>query len=296
MKLPQHPALPWVSLALLGYLTGDLAAAIVERQFQGQPRRKAAANAAVPAALNGIKMPGELTHLLASRASQEEPAGTNTSQPSPGNATASVGVTVAPPTQMAGLPQWAGTLEGQGQSLAVLQMGNVTQVVGVGEEWMGFKVLEVSSFQARLRDPRGQEATISMQLANTPGEVPPPPAAVPFPGNATMAPTDPSQPLTQREIRAMLDNKEGWVKNILVQPVVRNGESMGVQINYSSSDNPFPRLGILTGDIITSLNGKPLHGMADFQNAYMDLRNSSTLNFQVERAGQNLPITVNLLP
>jgi len=40
MKLPQHPALPLVSVAVLAYLCGDVACAVMERQFTNRPQRQ----------------------------------------------------------------------------------------------------------------------------------------------------------------------------------------------------------------------------------------------------------------
>jgi len=216
------------------------------------------------------------------------PGGTTTSQVSAGNATA--------------LPTLTGTLEGQGQSLAVLQMGQETQVIGVGEEWLGYRVIEVAPFQARLRDARGQEYTVSMQLANAGTNGPSgPPLQMPQ-NQATTNPwaagnvsTLGSPVMSSRELRSMLDDR-GWIKNILVQPVIRENEPIGVQINYSTPDNPFPKLGILTGDIVLSLNNKPLRGMEDMSTVLMELRNSTSLNFQIERGGQVMPHVVTLQP
>lgn len=301
MKLPNHPLLPLLAIGLIAYLSGDLTAAIVERQFQARPQRRNASPSTTGVVLNGIKLPGELQSLLTSQNPQEQLSVDNTTMANISATQAPPGVvTGAPPAPAAAaLPQLAGTLEGQGQALAVLQMGSETQVVPVGDQWMGFTVLEVSSFQARIRDARGQESTISMALANVTQDPPPQPVAAPnaFPPPVALnAPALNNGPLTQREIRSILDNKEGWIKNVLVQPIDRQGEPVGVKIAYAGMDNPFPRLGILSGDVVMSLNGKPLHGMGDFQDAYMTLRNSSTLNFEVERNGQKMPITVTLPP
>ncbi|MBT9581915.1 PDZ domain-containing protein [bacterium] len=302
MKLPQHPALPLLSIAILAYLCGDVACAVMERQFSNRPQRQQAATSGSVVPLNSIKSRGELTALLESH----KPI-VNDPGPSLGNTTVQGGPgqpgPIPPPTgaNATALPQLAGTLEGQGQALAVLQIGQETQVVGVGEEWMGFKVIEVGAFQARLRDPRNQEHTISMALANlgsTPAPPPLTPAGNPFaitPTNGMMAAMD--QPYkTSRQLRDDLENKGSWVRNILVQPEMRGGETVGVKINYTNTANPFHRLGIQTGDVVLSLNSKPARGVEDVTNLIMELRNATTLNFQVERSGQQMPITVTLEP
>lgn len=301
MKLPQHPVLPYVGLLIVAYLSADLTAAMLERQFHFTPKRTAK-SAAAPAQLNGLTLPGELSFILSNRATAS-----GQPEPAPGmNPSANTSNVASSPSASAGnataLPTLTGTLEGQGQSLAVLQMGQETQVIGVGEEWLGYRVIEVAPFQARLRDARGQEYTISMQLANAGANGPSaPPLQLPQststtnPWAAGNVSTLGSPVMSSRELRSMLDDR-GWIKNILVQPVLRENEPVGVQINYSSPDNPFPKLGILTGDIVMSLNNKPLRGMEDMSSVLMELRNSTSLNFQIERGGQVMPHVVTLQP
>ena len=299
MKLPQSPALGWASVVLLGYLAGDLGAALLERHFTVPVKRPSAASQNRPAPLNGIKVPGDLTFLLTNRSIE---AGVNEtladSSGMPPGQPGAMGPTSVSAGNATGLPTLSGTLEGQGQSLAVLQMGNETQVVAVGEEWLGFRVLEVTSFQARLADARGTEHVLTMKIAQ-PNDVPPGPA---FPGaqnpfnvSAPTAGNNTSPVMTSRELRALMDDT-GWVRNVLVQPVIRGGESVGIQINYLNANAPFPRLGILNGDIIKSLNNKPLRGVESLSEGLMELRNATSLSFQIERGGQTLSHTVELQP
>ena len=246
---------------------------------------------------NTLADPGELVALLSTHRVAEPILSTpvNTQGQLPGQPQGTVANATVP------LPTLVGTLEGQGQSLAVLQIpGNPdTAVVALGEEYNGFKIIEVGAFQARLRDKRNQEYTISMQVA---GETAPPPTQgfvqIPPTGtNTTQAPEMAKGPYkTSRELREDIDNKGQWIKNILVQPVMRNGESVGVQINYKGGENPFSRLGIQSGDIVTALNNKPAKGVDNLPDILMELRNAQSLNFNLERSGQPQPLSVNLEP
>jgi type II secretion system protein C len=306
MKLPQHPALPWISLAVLAYLSGDLAAAAIEQQFNAAPRRQTTTNTTTTAVLAGLKQPGELSFLLSNKKTDPQFANVTTggnqttvTGPGPGQVPGQV-----TPGNATALPTLAGTMEGQGQSLAVLQVGQETQVVAVGEEWMGYKVMEVGAFQARLKDARGQEHTVSMALAGAqnaaPGPVVYPPGTMPPITNTTVTNTTPGTPdaggpVTSRQIKAWFDDKS-FVRNILVQPVKRNDEVAGIQINYSNPDNPFAKLGIQSGDIIQTFNSRPVKGMEDMDWALKELRNAQSLNFQVERNGQQVPVSLQVAP
>lgn len=297
MKLPQHPALPLLSVALLAYLCGDVACAVMERQFSNRPQRQQTAGG-VPVAPPGPTNPGELMAVLnAHPQASPTPGGTNTSAgPTTGPGQPQIAVVNA-----TALPTLVGTLEGQGQALAVLQGAGSqdTSVVALGEEFQGFKVVEVGAFQARLRDARNQEYTISMSVASNASPAPPAPMQPPpgfVPANPMQPPPDAAKGpyKTSRELRDDIDNKGQWINNILVKPVLRNGESIGVQINYKGGENPFSRLGIQSGDVVLSLNNKPAKAVENLPEILMELRNSQSLNFNLERSGQPAPLTVNL--
>ncbi|MFN8613983.1 MAG: PDZ domain-containing protein [Vulcanimicrobiota bacterium] len=296
MKLPQHPALPLLSVALLAYLCGDVACAVMERQFSNRPQRQQPAPAAVIAP--GPGHPGELEALLSQHtvAAVPTPAATPGIGPAvPGQPQPTAGNATAP------LPNLLGTMEGQGSALAILQMpGSPEAVVAVGEEFNGLKLMEVGAFQARLRDKRNQDWTISMALAKTTDNAAPPPpqfTQIPPTNNTFQPPEPPKGPYkTSRELREDIDNKGQWIKNILVQPVMRNGESIGVTINYKGGENPFSRLGIQSGDVVLSLNNRPAKAVENLPDILMELRNAQTLNFNLERNGQATPLTVNLEP
>ncbi|MBX3167028.1 MAG: hypothetical protein KF760_06440 [Candidatus Eremiobacteraeota bacterium] len=295
MKLPQHPALPLLSVALLAYLCGDVVCAVMERQFSNRPQRQQTGGG-VPIAPPGPTNPGELMALLSAHPQ---------ASPTPGGAGPLTGLTTGngtnPPAAVnaTALPTLVGTLEGQGQALAVLQApgSQDTAVVALGEDFQGFKVIEVGAFQARLRDARNLEYTISMSVANNTSP-PPPPVSVNVTGTFQPVPP-PVEPQkgpykTSRELREDIDNKGQWIGNILVKPVLRNGESIGVQINYKGGENPFSRLGIQSGDVVLSLNNKPAKAVENLPEILMELRNAQSLNFNLERNGQPSPLTVNL--
>jgi hypothetical protein len=244
--------------------------------------------------------PGELEALL----NQHPSADTATSPPPQGPGKPPITGQTGTATNTTVLPSLLGTMEGQGSALAILQMPGSpdTSVVAVGEEYNGLRLVEVGAFQARLHDNRSkQDYTISMSLATTTTNTAQVAVA---PNNFTQIPPQGFQPpiaakgpyKTSRELREDIDNKGQWIKNILVQPSMRNGESVGVQINYKGGENPFSRLGIQSGDVVLSLNNKPAKAVENLPEILMELRNAQTLNFSLERNGQPIPLTVNLEP
>ena len=150
MKLPHHPALPLLSLALFAYLSGDLACAVMGRQFSN---RTPHLQAGTPTAPSVPTNPGELMAILNGHPQvSPSPNGPDGLDPLP------------TPSVTDALPTLVGTLEGQGQALAMLQAqgSQDPMVVAVGENFQEFQVLEVGAFRARLRDAGNQDHTVFM--------------------------------------------------------------------------------------------------------------------------------------
>lgn len=278
MKLPQHPVLPVISVVCLAYLCGDLACALFERRFSYRPWvvQNTAAPVSSAAAANGR----ELEALLNWHSPVAGPVVEPTGAPDP-----------EPRMKASVFPNLLGTMEGGGSALAILQMPGSSQpaVVALGDEFQDLKLVEVGAYEVRMRDKSGLEQTITMMSGS--GAAVPPPAATPG------LPQFSSEPYrTSRELRHDIDNKSQWIGHIMAQPVMRQGESVGVSLKYTVGENPFARLGIQSGDVVLSLNNKPAKAVEDLPELLMILRNSQTLIFQLERNGKPLTLTVNLDP
>lgn len=299
-----------------GYCCADLAAAVAEDQLTRTDRPASASStntvsnstrpgnvtATNAVSLSSVAAASELTFVFSNTAAH---APTNTSAtgnlvmpnttlpPGAGNSTA------APSGP---LPKLTGTLAGGGHSLAVLQSGDETKVVGVGELVNGYTVTEVSTFSATLRDPQGGLHRLSLDLAQspsgpiTPANVVQPSTVNTTPANVAMAaPIASDTTLSQRELRTMLDNPGEFMTQMQIKPIKRNDDLVGVQVNMANpAKNPLARLGVVTGDVVTSLNGHPLKGAEDLQWALSEIRNSTQLNFNVERNGIPVPLNVRL--
>lgn len=306
----ERRAFPWARrLVLVGvcFFAADFTAATIEKHLSaGAPPVKAAAQPAMTRSnvpQNGLAYSGELQYVLNNTVPIMPVGGGNASMPGmPAGANGTtVAVANAPPP--AALPKLTGTLAGSGHALAVLQSGEDTRVAAVGEEVNGYVVVEVGQYSAVLRGPNGQTYNLSMDLAASPGASnTTAPAAAPSPTN-TVPPVPNAMPpavppadgtISSAQIREMLDHSERFLPHISLKPIRRGEEVVGVQVNYNNPNNPFAMLGVNTGDIITSFNGKPLTGAQDLTWAYQELRNATTLNLQLERNGQPVPLSVHL--
>ncbi|MFN8614039.1 MAG: hypothetical protein U0931_41290 [Vulcanimicrobiota bacterium] len=97
---------------------------------------------------------------------------------------------------------------------------------------------------------------------------------------------------SSRELRADLENRNHWVKHLLVMPVRRAGKPFGLRLKFRTSQHPFGRLGFRNGDILLSMNGHSINEVAACPvvgDALMD----PPLRFQVERAGRVCSVVVD---
>lgn len=96
------------------------------------------------------------------------------------------------------------------------------------------------------------------------------------------------------ELRQDLENRELWIRQILVQPVRRKGRMFGLQLSLKTP-NPFSRLGLRNGDIVISLNGFDLSEVDHLPSCMHQLTTSSSLHFSLERKGVLTDLDVQLL-
>ncbi|MBI3928605.1 MAG: PDZ domain-containing protein [Armatimonadetes bacterium] len=284
----------WILLVVLAFTAADLTAAALDRRLQVPPQPL---ESAPPGIVVKPELPahvGDLRTALQTSATVQppptSPAGDETGDESPAGEPA--------PPALSQL-RLKGTVAGGGLAMAIIESGGETRGVGLGEEVAGYTVIDVGPFSAQLQRD-GQVQTLTMEFDSSAASPPPPPvvrnAPVVVPPAATPAPEDIQEAarLSMDALRSMLDNPESYAGKMRLTPVQREGDTYGMLLQFTAGDNPLAKLGLRHGDIVLSLNGKPLRSPEDLNKAYMTLRNSPALTFQVERNGQQVPVTVTL--
>lgn len=261
---------------------------MIERHLQVAPKPlPAVAAPAVGQNVAAQAAPQGLVRLMATTKPDEPEA----APPKPGQPS----VTRAP-NQPASNLKLRGTMAGVGGSgLAMIDVNGQTKVVSVGQEVEGLTLTRVDTYSARL-EANGKIQLLEMDTGQpTTRAAPPQPLKV----SSTVVPmvnsanTNPIR--TQRELRNILDNPSAFAgKGFRMKPVVNEGKVIGMQVQLASLTHPLARLGVQNGDVIKSLNGEPLNGPEALSNIYRKLRNTSSLKFQVDRAGRPEIISVTL--
>lgn len=303
-----HRALGWCLLVGLAFYSADSTAALLENRLRVEPKPLAAAAPppVVSQATTTAPPPQGVAKLLATTQPEAPPS------PGPGEVVAGVNGTVGAPgapvaTAAPSSLKLRGTMAGVGGSgLAMIDINGVTEVIAVGEEVAGMTLAEVNTYSARLEAP-GRSQILEMDVATSlPAPVTLPtqpvavdldPAASPTPGVAATpgAGEAPAAILTQTELRNILDNPGQFAGNgFRMKPVMRDGEIVGMRVTMRDASHPLARLGVQDGDIVRSLNGTALNGPEALSSIYRVLRNTSNLNFDVERNGTPQSVNISL--
>ncbi len=305
MILPEQvqQAISWGLVLGLAYFSADSTAALLERRLQVPP--KPIPTAYVPAAREDVPaqaVPPALVALLETTKPEEAEA-------EAGAVSADGSPTVRPSGQAGQKPaepknlRLKGTMAGAGGTgLAMLELNNEVVVVSAGEEIAGYTLALVEPYSIRL-EASGQSIVLEMDVAT---DVAPP--SVQASARRPNEPIVPSEEeteeeadgeapaiLTQRELRNILDNPTEFAgQGFRMNPVLREGDIVGMKVSIPSSSHPLARLGVQNGDVVRSLNGTPITGPESLTAIYRILRNTSNLRFEVEREGQDQTISVEL--
>lgn len=299
--------LNWLLVVGLAYFAADSACAILENRL-GVPPRPLPATATVtlqeevPAQ---APAPG-LIALLATTKPEEpeseataagETPGTNQGTGTPKNPNVE-----SSPKNL----RLKGTMAGfGGAGLAMIEFNNETVVVSAGDEIAGYQLISVEPYSVTL-ESNGHYQILEMDVAtdlNAPPVNPKPQSTeeplVPAPEEQDPVDAEPAEEvggiLTQRELRNILDNPEKFAgQGFRMNPVLREGEIIGMQVALPDASHPLARLGLKHGDIVRTLNGQELNGPEALTSIYRVLRNTSSLRFEIERNGQNESIDVAL--
>jgi general secretion pathway protein C len=92
----------------------------------------------------------------------------------------------------------------------------------------------------------------------------------------------------------VLDNSGKLIGIAAVAPKMENGKPVGMAIRGIRPNTLLHKLGIQNGDVLESINGKPLEGTDAALEAYTLLRTADKFTLAVRRGTQTLNINYNI--
>jgi general secretion pathway protein C len=185
----------------------------------------------------------------------------------------------------------AGEAPEQGHAI-IVESGNPERLYRVGDAVGGGQarlhqihtdrvILERDGGYETLRLPRPDGSTAGA-----------PPSAAPVRA-AAPAPTTTDEPRIQRS--EWLGDPERLLQTVRARPVIQDGALYGLEVSPTRNARQFQQAGLQPGDVITSVNGMPLSAIDDADSLFQDLAGQLRVDLVVERDGQALPLSIQLI-
>jgi general secretion pathway protein C len=103
-----------------------------------------------------------------------------------------------------------------------------------------------------------------------------------------------SDPMLADRLRDLAANNPGAITDILrPQPVFANGQQRGYRVYPGRHRDQFSKLGLMPGDLVTSINGAPLDDQARGMEILQSMNAATDVTITEERNGQTTQININ---
>ena len=127
----------------------------------------------------------------------------------------------------------------------------------------------------------------------TGGAVPTPPAGADTAATpATQGAKTPAD--WQQTVARLRQNPDELMRRVQVVPVLDNGKLAGVRLSAGADSALLARIGLLPGDVVTSVNGLPVDSLARGQQIMASLGRAQSARVTVQRNGKPTELTVAL--
>jgi general secretion pathway protein C len=103
-----------------------------------------------------------------------------------------------------------------------------------------------------------------------------------------------SAPMLGDQIRELAQRNPTAITDIMrPQPVFANGQQRGYRVYPGRNRQQFARLGLMPGDLVTSINGAPLDDPARGMEILQSMNSATDVTVTIERNGQTSQISIN---
>jgi len=160
------------------------------------------------------------------------------------------------------------------------------KVYGVGKTITGGARLH-SVYADRVILDRGGKLEALMLPKKFQGGGAPPPATM-------AAPMRNPEPMLGDQIRSLAARNPAAITEIIrPQPVFANGQQRGYRVYPGRNRQQFSKLGLMPGDLVTSINGTPLDDPARGMEILQSINSASDVTVTIERNGQSAQVNIN---
>jgi general secretion pathway protein C len=92
-----------------------------------------------------------------------------------------------------------------------------------------------------------------------------------------------------------LQDPDRLLQSVRARPVIQGGALHGLEVHPTRNAREFMQAGLQPGDVVISVNGLPLSAIEDPETLFQDLAGQMRVDIVVERDGQPLPISIQLV-
>jgi general secretion pathway protein C len=101
-------------------------------------------------------------------------------------------------------------------------------------------------------------------------------------------------PIAQDVLQSSISNLNQLMTEVRVRPYFRQGKPEGLIVSQIQADSVFEQLGLLNGDIISSVNGKKISSPEQAFQLYNSLKQGSQVSIAITRRGQKKMLTYEI--
>lgn len=183
--------------------------------------------------------------------------------------------------------------EPPGRSVAILLAEGRTRVVPVGGDVFGGQLVEVSAEQVVL-EFGGDRVVVRVTSSGEPPLPEPPSVAVQPASEEAPEPTS-ARVMKRDEVQERLGAEMNRIlSETALRPVTEDGRVVGVKLTRIAQDSLLTEAGLRAGDVLTSINGTEIDGMATLIGLWPRLQGASELSARVLRDGRPFSISLSL--
>ena len=200
-----------------------------------------------------------------------------------------------------------GTMMGNGAQAAIVSDGTDTFVVSVGDTFKDLILVSVANSWAYFAPDDGRRGVRLMldtvsgfgleeEPEEEPEEVKDASKDGDKDGDKDGAKDKPivKERLSLDDIRAILNDTTKIASQVRVVPQSKDDQPYGTKLVFRTPDNVMAQMGLQNDDILLSVNGSPCRSVEDMYQGYMTIRNAESLEFVIDRNGEQKTIRYDL--
>jgi general secretion pathway protein C len=187
------------------------------------------------------------------------------------------------------LKLWGTVISGDNRTYAVIESDRAGQNLYRTGDTIQNATIKMILREKVVLNVNGQDEILEMEklLAATGARPSPIRTAVSAPQNI---------PIKRSQIEGAVQNPNQLLQEIRIRPHFEKGKLDGLTITAIKPDSIFRKMGLVSGDILTRVDGEKIESMNDALKFYETIKSASTVKLDIKRRGRMQTIEYNIEP